>query len=657
MSTCVMKRLTVWAYAGDADAVAAKLIKLRCVDVDMVGTDSDSYLVRYDPSARIRECENSLAAIESAMEPLYPFSKKRGGLGAAPAINADREAFAADRGGVRSDTAAVVARINGMRERLGAIERELADATAKADAAKPWLGCGLALDLKGTESTRLVFGSLPASTEESAIEARLDGLAAAWRVIKRDPTAAYAIFIAEKSDADELMRRLNTAGFVRATFPDGCGCAEEICAAANEKTSALTAEREEINQTFCGLAGRLDDLRVLWDTVSTELVGERLKEKLMATGSCVLLRGWIPEKRTGKVTAALDALGCAYDLTDPEPGDDVPVKLENNRFASCFEWVVAMYSLPAYGTFDPTFVMSFFYILFFAMMFADVGYGLLLVLGGFLAPRLLHMKPEKSKPFYMFGFCGLGCIVTGVLFGGYFGDMPLALMRAFRPDAELPETLALIVDPIADPMTFLIIGLALGFIHLVAGQMIKFALVWKKSPLDAICDYALFWVLYAGLIMLMVVPSVGKWVAIGAAAAIVLTGGRKEKNIFMRLPKGFLALYGLVNFGSDVLSYSRILALALSGGVLAQVMNILGTMSTNPATIVIGTIFVFLIGHTLNLALSALGSFVHTSRLQYIEFFGKFYEDGGRPYVPAEPSERYSDYDMPEDMPIKNQIS
>lgn len=640
-----MKRLTVWAYAGDADAVAAKLIKLRCVDVDTVGTDSDSYLVRYDPSARIRECENSLASIESAMEPLYPFSKKRGGLGAAPAINADREAFAADRGGVRNDTAAVVARINGMRERLGAIERELADATAKADAAKPWLGCGLSLDSNGTESTRLVFGSLPTSTEESAIEARLDGLAAAWRVIKRDPNAAYAIFIAERSDADELMRRLNTAGFVRATFPDGCGCAEEICAAANERISALTAERDEINQTFCGLAGRLDDLRVLWDTVSTELVGEQLKEKLMATGSCVLLRGWIPEKRTEKVTAALDALGCAYDLTDPEPGDDVPVKLENNRFASCFEWVVAMYSLPAYGTFDPTFIMSFFYVLFFAMMFADVGYGLVLAVGGFLIPRLLHMKPEKAAPFRMFAFCGIGSIITGVLFGGYFGDMPLALIRAFNPEAELPSTLAIVVDPVAQPTTFLLIALALGFVHLVAGQAIKFAIVWKDSPVDAICDYALFWALYGGLIMLIIVPSVGKWVAIGAAAAIVLTGGRKEKNILMRIPKGFLALYGVVSFGSDILSYSRILALALSGSVLAQVMNILGTMGSSPVAVVVGMIFVFIVGHTINLALSTLGSFVHTSRLQYIEFFGKFYEDGGRPYAPATPSERYSDYD------------
>lgn len=648
MSTCVMKHLTVWASADDADAVASRLIKLRCVDVDEAPIDLAEDLAKYDPSADIRECEAELAEIESAMEPLYPYSRKSSGFSAAPPINIDREAFAADRGGMMSEARAVCKKINSMRERLALIEREIPEALAKAEAVKPWMGCGIALDHDGSEHTRLYLGSLPtAAAEGAALEALTDDLATAWRVIYREGSVAYCIFIAERGDADELLRRLNSVGFARAVFPRGCGCAEEICAAESDRAAILADEKKNIEESFCGLAGQLDALRVLWDTVSTRLAAERVKERLLTTGSCVMLCGWLPQKQTDRAVAALEAIGCAYEFGDPEPGDNVPVKLENNKFAACFEWVVGMYSLPAYGTFDPTFVMSFFYILFFSMMFADVGYGLLLVLGGFLAPRLMHMKPKKAQPFYMFGICGIGCMITGVLFGGYFGDMPLAIARALNPEAELPSTLALVVDPVADPMTFLIIGLALGFIHLVAGQVIKFILVWKnESWVDAICDYALFWVLYAGLGLLFLAPSVGKWVTIAALAAIVLTGGRKEKNIFMRLPKGLLALYGLVNFGSDVLSYSRILALALSGGVLAQVMNILGTMGSSPVSIAIGMTFCFLIGHLLNLALSALGSFVHTSRLQYIEFFGKFYEDGGRPFAPAVPSEKYSDLDV-----------
>lgn len=642
MSTCVMKRMTVWACKDDADTIAGRLVRLRCVDVDVVSPDADKSLVRYDPSARIRECEAQLSRIDEAMKPLYPYSHKKGGL-VREKLKVNREAIAKDVGGIRTDIEACVEKINSIKRRQEAIERELADAESGIAAAKPWLGCGFELDTPGTANTRLCFGSLPSSTDGELLEARLDGLAAAWRIIGKDALAVYAVFVAEKTDYEELLRRLSSAGFVRAVFPEGCGCAEEICAAATERREELIAERDGLKNTLESLAPRLDDLQVLWDTVSTELVGERIKEKLLSSESCVLLQGWIPAKNEEKVEDALNSIECAYSFTDPDKGDDVPVKLENNRFASNFEWVVAMYSLPAYGTYDPTFFMSFFYILFFAMMFADVGYGLLLVLGGFLAPRILHMKPDKAKPFYMFGYCGIGSMITGVLFGGYFGDMPLAIARAINPDAVLPETLALVVDPIIDPMTFLVIGLALGAVHLIAGQAIKFALVWKTSPLDAICDYAFFWVLYAGLFMLFALPSVGKWVTIAAVVAIVLTGGRKEKNILMRIPKGFLALYGLVNFGSDVLSYSRILALALSGTVLAQVMNILGTMGSSPFAIIIGMLICFLIGHILNLVLSVLSAFVHTSRLQYIEFFGKFYEDGGRPYAPAEPSEKYSE--------------
>ncbi len=642
MSTCVMKRLTVWAPAEDADAVSRKLVRLRCVDIDVAEPEADKSLTKYDPSARIRECEAQLAAIESAMQPLYPYSQKKGGLVRQP-IKVNREAVAADAGGIRSETEEAVRKINEITKRQGEALREIADAEAEISAVKPWMGCGFALDAAGTEHTRLCFGSLPLTLEGAQLDERLEDIAVAWRMVSSDPQSRYAVFVAESSDYDELLRRLSSVGFVRAVFEAGCGSAEEIFAAATRRRDALMAERTELKKSLMSLAVKLDDLRVLWDTVSTELVSERVKEKLLSTGSCVLLEGWIPAKNQEKVASALEALECAYSFTDPKKGDDVPVKLENNRFASNFEWVVSMYSLPAYGTYDPTFFMSFFYILFFAMMFADVGYGLLLVLGGFLAPRILHMKPEKAKPFYMFGYCGVGSIITGVLFGGYFGDMPLAVMRALNPDAALPESLALVADPVADPMTFLLIGLALGVVHLIAGQAIKFALTWKTSPLDAICDYALFWLLYVGLLLLFLVPSVGKWVAIAAAAAIVLTGGRKEKNIFMRLPKGLLALYGLVNFGSDVLSYSRILALALSGTVLAQVMNILGTMGTSPVALIIGMLLCFLIGHVLNLVLSVLSAFVHTSRLQYIEFFGKFYEDGGRPYAPVEPSEKYSE--------------
>ena len=194
-------------------------------------------------------------------------------------------------------------------------------------------------------------------------------------------------------------------------------------------------------------------------------------------------------------------------------------------------------------------------------------------------------------------------------------------------------------------MGFLIFSLAVGAIHLIAGMAVKFVILCKDGHVwDAIFDIGAYWVLFAGFGLLAIVPEVGKWVAIAGAVFIVLTHGRDAKNIFMKLVKGLLGLYDLINYGSDLLSYSRILALGLSAGIIAQVVNLLGTMGGPTVGGFIMMAFVFVIGHVLNLAINMLGTFVHASRLQYIEFFGKFYEDGGTPFEPALSSEKYTEH-------------
>ena len=196
------------------------------------------------------------------------------------------------------------------------------------------------------------------------------------------------------------------------------------------------------------------------------------------------------------------------DLTEPAEEDDPPVLLKNNGYASNFEWVVAMYSYPKYGTYDPTFIMSIFYFFIFGLMFADVGYGLILILGGLLLPKVLHMKDSMRRMFNMFGYCGFSSVIMGVLFGGWFGDLPYALMvnigQSFptteAAKAAFPLFDGLWVNPINDPMTFLIISLGMGAIHLVAGMAVKFVLLCKeKKVFEAIFGIASWWVIFAGI--------------------------------------------------------------------------------------------------------------------------------------------------------------
>ena len=639
-----MKKIQVLTHKNDADMLIKGLLRQKCVDVDTIPLTED-LSARLDTSQTVRDCEKSLEQIKSALQTLYPYSTRKKSF-VKTKLAVDTDMFI--KRGTDELTRKAVANICAANERLKQDEQELSELISIENTALAWKNSPLPLGYEGTDATVTLFGTLPVSCKDDEIEAQTADYASAYKCIDKSPSLKYMLFICIKSDEIPLLRKLSQLGFVRAEFPADTGTSAEILAGCREKRIELDSKKKDIIQIFTDSALLLDDIETLYDVETTRLREAEYLQRLALTDECAALQGWVPEDRCEKVSAFLESKECAYSFTDPEENENVPVKLKNNRFASCFEWVIGMYSLPAYGSFDPTFIMSICYMILFAVMFADVGYGLLMVLGGFLIPKLLKFEEPTKRAFNMFGYCGIACIAAGVLFGGYFGDLPLALLKAFNPDKTYPDSLALLVDPVQEPMVFMILGLGLGFIHLVTGQAVKMCIVWKDSKIDAICDYVFYWIIYAGIIVIVLESmgymntSVGMWITIAGAALVVLTAGRKEKNILMRLPKGLLGLYGLVNFGSDIISYSRILAIALSGSVLASVFNVLATMGSAPAFRIIGMPFILIVGHVLNLALSALSAFVHTSRLQYVEFFGKFYEDGGRPYAPMLPASKYT---------------
>lgn len=638
-----MKRLDVWACSPDAEVLSEKLIRLRSVDVETAPLDEET-VFRYDSSEKIRDCEKRLEKVAAALDSLYKYSKRKKSFGKQK-IRANLDAFVS--AGHAERAWKITEEVLSVKDRQTAAEKEKNAAIGQIRALGAWTGLDLPVGFAGTAKTRMILGSLPLSVKDGTVEERLDGLAVAFRQISASSTARYMCFEVLNTDAEMTLRRLNLMGFVRAEFPEGDAMAADLIRKYEKKVSDAEKETDELERKLSELAVNIDDLEILSDVIGTELEEARMRERLASTGRCVILKGWFPADREEKVSAVLQKIDCAYEISDPDENDNVPVRLENNSFARNFEWVVAMYSLPAYGTYDPTFIMGICYVILFSLMMADVGYGLLLVLGGFLAPKLLKLPEGTKRAFNMFGWCGVGCIISGVLFGGYFGDLPVAIMKAYFPDVTPPETLALLVDPVLDPMTYLIVGLAVGVIHLITGQAVQFSILWKKGQkLDAIFDIGFIWLLYAGIVLFVVFRDVGKWVLIAAVTAIIIAGGRNEKNIIKKPLKGLLALYGLISFGSDIISYSRILAIALSGTVLAQVFNILSTMVTVPVAGPIVMVIILLVGHILNLVLSALSGFVHTSRLQYVEFFGKFYIDGGKPYVPMLPSSRFTEPEL-----------
>ena len=650
-----MKRLTVFAPKGSLDELMKKLIRLRCVEISEYNGefDEDEFkLNRVDCDARRRELEASLSETNQALTVLNAYANKFKNLIPRRAkINAD--AFAEE--GHYAKAKQAVHDVLEAETRKSKIKEERARYEADMAAARPYVEYDAPLGLTQTECADVILGVLPAATNLEECGKALYKAGAIANILKSEKNGVYAVFFCHKTNSAEVNAILNSYGFLKASFAGVDVTARECIREAQRKLRALAAEEEALQARMTELVEMLGTIEALWDIEATELVSVNEKLKLASTDDIAVVSGWIPCRREAAVCDFLDRFECAYDVREPEGEEIPPILLQNNGFASSFEWVLGMYSYPVYGRFDPTFIMSIFYFLIFGIMFADVGYGLVLVLACFGAVAVLRPADGLKRSLKMFGYCGISCVVFGVLFGSYFGDLPFAIMRNMMgmTEEQLPRlslipsaeaTLAVFLDPLQNPMGFLIFALGVGVVHLITGMAVKFFILCRDGKvLDAILDIGLYWVLFAGIGVIFVSSTVGICIAAGAAVIIVLTHGRAEKNIFMKLGKGLIGLYDLVSYASDLLSYSRILALGLSSAIIGQVVNILGTMIGPSVLGFIMLVAVFILGHTLNLAINVLGTFVHTARLQYIEFFGKFYEDGGIPFEPAVPSEKYTE--------------
>lgn len=670
MPISTMKKLTVLAYSSDADAIVRRLMDIKCVQIRQADAENSGALIEAPTSDPTRaELEGKLATIRSALPALTRYTRRKSTLGRR-VHRVNRAQFVAD--GRAERAYGTVSRTLETVERLEAMQVEKERNASLMQSLLPWLEYDAPLSSGGSLQTGYALGSSPA--KQMPTEA-LEAAGAYVEPVSGEAGEWYFAVTYHRDDTEAVERALAACGFVKVSF-DGVDTTAQI---AYDRLEARQTELEgkimDITDQLVDLADGIDDVEILYDVEETSLNVHLQKQKLLRTKHCIVLEGWIPENRTDSLTSVLSRFECVCDLEEVEEGEEAPVLLKNNSFSSTFEWVIGMYSYPKYGTFDPTLIMSIFYFLIFGMMFADVGYGLLLALGAFGGAKLLNPRAGMKQMLYMFGYCGISCMLMGVLFGGWFGNLPTAIMNSFFPVFEGQAELTpigsffyngLIFNPVDSSTSFLVLALAAGEIHLIAGMAVNMFITWRNGkPLQAICENVPYWILFAGLDLMapvaivgMLLPGgadaetmallnqlsgIGGYLAIAGGASILLFKGLGEKSVVAWLVKGLGGLYSLISFASDLLSYSRILALGLVASVIAQVINMLtGLGATGPLGFVF-MLIVMIVGHVLNLAINLLGTFVHAARLQYIEFFGKFYEDGGEPFSPALPAENYSE--------------
>ncbi|MBE6530150.1 MAG: V-type ATP synthase subunit I [Ruminococcaceae bacterium] len=658
MSVSKMKRLTVFAFRKDADRIVRKLMNLRCVEVRQADSERGEEVLPYlKAESELAQINRNLLQIRQAIPILAKYCRKKGL--ARRVLHVNREQF------VNSGRAAAALELAGRTLELQNSQKEnearQGELRSLCEALSPWIGYETLLNDPGTQKTITILGTFPPTVDSVLLQSQLDEAGIAGEPVKTDETGIYFALTFLRAEENEINTFLVGKGFQKVDLPKKETTARELQARLTKEIAGLEQQFRQNEERFAKLAEGKDDVEILSDIEETNRTAAELKQRLAQTEHCVILDGWVPASMEKTVAEALDAFECAYETEDPTPEDEPPVLLRNNWFAANFEWVIGMYSYPRYGTFDPTFIMSIFYMIIFGLMFADFGYGLLLSVLCFAGIKILNPRASMKRMLMMFGFCGISSALMGAIFGGWFGNLPVAIMEQVAPNA-INSTAGHIFasglwfNPLDDPMTFLVLSLGVGAIHIIAGMAIKFVVLCKeKHALEAICTILPYWVLFAGLGMLVVgiakpglIPSgVAQWVSIAGAAMILLLNGVGQKSFFQWLIKGLGGLYGLISYASDLLSYSRILALGMVAGVIAKVINMITAMGTTGPIGFLLMLIILILGHGLNIAINILGTFVHAARLQYIEFFGKFYEDGGEPFNPALPTEEYSE-DMTE---------
>ncbi|WP_277255189.1 V-type ATP synthase subunit I [Negativibacillus massiliensis] len=639
-----MQKLTLIGFLADKESILRDLMKKKCVQINGPENiqDYESIAQLAVPGvAQTYELEQELTKFTSAIRAVAPYEEKGSAFSKKEISDfssmLDKEIY--------SEAASLRDEINSIVKQIAEQKNIISRSQLQITSLEPWTDLDLDLSVTQTKSTALLYLTTAADVNLEEFEAKLQEVTPLCYVHKVSSSSELSclLLIYHKDAQDAVMNVVKGFNTNRPDFAFLKGNAAENISSLKNKIETCSKEAQRLTEQLKVAATSSKLLKKGFDMVTLQIDDQKVRENIFQTQSVFALTGWLTENDMDKVKKILDKYPCYYTMVQPEEGDDPPIKLKNNKFVEPYEMITEMYSLPTPDGIDPTPVLTPFFILFFGMMLADAGYGLILFLLCFIG--LKKLKPDEGflKNAMNIGVaCGLSTIFWGVMYGGYFGNLVTQVAESWF---GVTVTVPAVFDPLNDPMSVMLLSLILGAIHLFAGMGVKIYMLAKRGHLlDGLMDIGLWYVLLIGLPMLAlpVTAGIGKVLSIVGAAGLILTQGRHEKNIFMKLIKGVMSLYDITSYLSDVLSYARILALGLAGGVIANVMNIMGTM---PGLNIIGVVVfvaIFAIGHAFNLAISGLGAYVHTSRLQYVEFFGKFYEAGGRPFKPFKANTKYT---------------
>jgi len=650
MAIVKMKRLRLLGLRADRERLLRPLQSLGCVEIrePVIDLSDPEYSALTKPEgAGLAKAKEEQQLIGGALATLAKHAPAKDGLLSPRPTLTEKQLF---DDGVYADGLAAARQVADAERELALCQAEQAKLQTQKASLDPWLPLNVPLETEGDATVAITFGAVPANVDFAAFEAAVAQAAELAQLFPAgsDRELQYFLLICHASVQQDCSDAMRPFGYSRVTLREWTGTAADNIRTLDNRIAALELQEQKNKNRIASLGGKRDLLRQCADRAFQEIGREENKARLIDTDAAFLLEGWLPADKEGELSKLLGGFACAYETADPTADEypEVPIKLKNNFITRSMNTITEMYSLPAYDGIDPNPLMAPFFILFFGMIMADMAYGLLMIIAS--AVVLLKKKPKNPNFMEMVFWCGISTVLWGAASGGFFGDMIPQLVTMINPQStfEMPA----LFTALDDIVSIMIGSLALGVVQVITGMMVS---VVKKSKdgefIDALFNEISWWIVLAGLAMFIcgmmlpnlpaVLGSVGKIMLI-VGFLMLAVGGTREAKGFGKVTSFVGIIYnGVTGFFSDILSYIRLMALMVSGSVIASVFNTLGaTTGIVPVFILIS-----LLGNALNLALSLLGAYVHDLRLQCLEFFGRFYKEGGKPYQPLSIDTQYVD--------------
>lgn len=653
MAIAEMSKLNLVAVSYERDKILNALQRTRAAEIKTHTVLENTQV----PASSLSELEERIRVLEGALDylvagvSLYLSDNKIKDEKIEKEYSLTYSEFL-EAGETRQKIEEYIARINSLEEQKKELEATLIKARRLEKTASIYRVLNQPFSILKT-GARVVYrlGTMPVQAFEG-LEREQEPLFHISKLNTQENEALVFVAFHKALDGDKI---LQGASFTACPFEEGSGESVYNNAVAQIE-GALNGLKDNTEKLFA-MREFIKPLRIYCDYLKFELEKAALSDKLRETQQTFLLEAYVPKDSENEVGEAIDGVTNAayYEFSKPADDEIPPTLYRNNAVVSNFETITDLYSPPSSKEFDPNTVMALFYSLFLGFIMGDVGYGLMMLLGGgALWFKLRSKGGGLARLSGVFAIGGIFAIVWGLLFNSLFG-LPLGY-PAVLPDARADRWSFMGIQV----PSVLVISLLLGVGHLLAGYVCKAFQCFRRGYIvDGIFDGAI-WAVFslgvgfalAGLVDEFNIIELAYAGGIMAGASLVvamLTAGRKEKFLG-KFSKGFGAAYGVINYASDILSYARLYGLMLSGAVIAQIVSGYaikgmnggdGLLFTGNVGFIILGVIILIVGHIFNFAIGLLGAYIHDARLQYVEFYGKFFEGEGELFAPLGSKHNY----------------